>query len=95
MGTNYIVILFSGYTKTSLKTFLKAEFISTIIWAPVLLSLGFFFSQTAISISKEIGKFSLFILGLIIVFLHFDKIVSSLYTFYEYFKNGINGDGHK
>ena len=95
MGTNYLVILFSGYKKISLETFLKAEIISTIIWAPALLSLGFFFSQTAISISKEIGKFSLVIFGLVIVFLLFDKIVSSLYTFYEYFKSGINGNGHK
>ena len=95
MGTNYLVILFSGYKKISLETFLKAEIISTIIWAPALLSLGFFFSQTAISISKEISKFSLVIFGLVIVFLLFDKIVSSLYTFYEYFKSGINGNGHK
>ena len=95
MGTNYLVILFSGYKKISLETFLKAEIISTIIWAPALLSLGFFFSQTAISISKEIGKFSLVIFGLVIVFLLFDKIVSSLYTFFEYFKNGVNGNGDK
>ncbi|MEK7088718.1 MAG: VTT domain-containing protein [Patescibacteria group bacterium] len=95
MGTNYLVILFSGYNKINLKTFIKAEICSTIIWAPLLLSLGFFFSQTAISISKEIGKFSLVILVLMIVFLLFDKIVSSFYTFYEYFKNGINGNGHK
>ena len=94
MGTNYLVILFSGYNKINLKTFLKAEILSTIIWAPVLLSLGYFFSQTAISVSKEIGKFSLIILGLVIVFLLFDKIMSSLYTFYEYFKNGMNGNGH-
>ena len=94
MGTNYLVILFSGYNKISLKTFLKAEIISTIIWAPALLSLGYFFSQTAISFSKEIGKFSMVISGLIVVFLLFDKIVASLYTFYEYFKNGINGNGN-
>ena len=94
MGTNYLVILFSGYNKISLKTFLKAEVISTIIWAPALLSLGFFFSQTAISYSKEIGKFSMVIFGLVVVFLLFDKIVSSSYTFYEYVKNGINGNGN-
>lgn len=86
MGTNYLVILFSGYKKISLETFLKAEIISTIIWAPALLSLGFFFSQTAISISKEISKFSLVIFGLVIVFLLFDKIVSSLYTFLNILK---------
>jgi membrane protein DedA with SNARE-associated domain len=94
MGTNYLVILFSGYNKINLKTFLKAEIISTIIWAPALLSIGYFFSQTAISYSKEMGKFSMVISGLVIVFLLFDKIVASSYTFYEYFKNGINGNGN-
>lgn len=95
MGTNYIVILFSGFNRISMKTFLKAEIISTIIWAPALLSLGYFFSQTAISVSKEIGKFSMVIFGLIVIFLLFDKIVAWLYTLYEYLKNGINGNGHK
>lgn len=95
MGTNYLVILFSGYKKINLKTFLKAEIISTFIWAPLLLSIGFFFSQTAISISKEIGKFSMIIFILIVVFLLFDKIISSFYTLYEYLKNGINGNGSR
>ena len=91
MGTNYLVILFSGYNKVKFKTFCKAEIISTFIWAPALLSLGFFFSETAISVSKEISRFSIVIFLLIAVFLLFDKIVSSIFTFYEYLKNGING----
>ena len=94
MGTNYLVILFSGYNRINFKTFLKAEIISTIIWAPALLSLGYFFSQTAISVSREIGKFSLVIFGLVVVFLLFDKIIAWFYTLCEYLKNGINGNGH-
>ncbi len=95
MGVNYLIIIFSGYHKISLKIFLKAEIISTVIWAPALLSLGFFFSQTAISVSREIGKFSLVVFVLVVIFLLFDKIISSFYTFYEYFKNEINGNGRK
>ena len=97
MGTNYIVMLFSGYNKISLKTYIKAEIIATIIWAPALLSLGFFFSQTAISISKEISKFSFVIFILIAVFLLFDKIASSFYRMFQYLKDSIidNGNGQK
>jgi len=88
MGTNYLVILFSGYIKISLKTFLKAEIISTIIWAPALLSLGFFFSDMALSYSKEINKFSLAIFFLLVIFLLFDKLVASFYKVFGYLSNG-------
>lgn len=96
MGVNFWVILFSGFHKIDYKTFLKAEIISTIIWAPVLFSLGFFFSQTALAFSKEINKFSLVIFTLLVVFLLFDKLVANLYRFFEYFKNGnIDNNGNK
>ena len=61
---------------------MKAEIISTIIWAPALLSLGFFFSQTAISISKRNKQVFFSYFGLVIVFLLFDKIVSSLFILF-------------
>lgn len=92
MGTNYIVILFSGFSKIKFKTFLRAEIISTIIWAPLLLSLGFFFSETALSYSREIGRFSLIIVSLLMIFLFFDKLVATSYRVFEFFKNGINGN---
>lgn len=87
-GVNYLVIIFSGYIKINFKTFLKAELFSTIIWAPLLLSIGFFFSRTALSYSKEINKFSLAIFVLLVVFLLFDKLMATLYRIFEYFKNG-------
>ncbi|MFA5936346.1 MAG: hypothetical protein WC822_00535 [Candidatus Paceibacterota bacterium] len=98
MGVNNLVIIFSGYNKIRLKTFLKAELLSTIIWAPLLLSVGFFFSHTALSFSKEISKFSLAVFILLGIFLLFDKLVATFYRIFEYFKNNLienNGDGHK
>jgi len=68
MGVNYLIVIFSGYNKINFKTFAKAEILSTFIWAPALLSLGFFFSQTALSYSKEISRFSLVIFLFLIVF---------------------------
>ncbi|HAS80611.1 MAG: DedA family protein [Candidatus Nomurabacteria bacterium GW2011_GWE1_32_28] len=87
IGVNYLVIIFSGYSKISLRTFLKAEIFSTIIWAPILLSLGFFFSQTALSLSKEIGRFSLLIFIFLFIFLFFDKLIASFYRIFEFLKN--------
>ena len=53
MGVNYLVIIFSGYKKINYKTYLKAEFFSTIIWAPLLLTIGYFFSYTALNIEVK------------------------------------------
>jgi membrane-associated protein len=85
MGANYIVIIFSGYEKIDYKKYLKAEIFSIVIWAPLLLSVGYFFSYTALRISREIWKFSLVILILFIVFILFDKLVSWIYEVFEEF----------
>jgi membrane protein DedA with SNARE-associated domain len=85
MGANYIVIIFSGYEKVDYRKYLKAEISSIIIWAPLLLSLGYFFSYTALHISREIWKFSLVVLILFIIFILFDKLVSWLYEVFEEF----------
>ena len=85
MGTNYLVILFSGYKKSVWRLFESRNYFYYYLGASSFI-FGIFFSQTAISISKEISKFSLVIFGLVIVFLLFDKIVSSLYTFLNILK---------
>ncbi len=85
MGVNYLVVIFCGYEKIEYKQFLKAEISSTIIWAPALLSLGYFFGYTALHISREIWKFTLVIIVLFIIFIFFDKLVSWLYELSEEF----------
>ncbi len=85
MGANHIVIIFSGYLKIDYKKYLKAEISSTLIWAPLLLSIGYFFGYTALHVSREISRFSLIILVLIIGFIVFDKFIGWLYELFEEF----------
>src|SRR3990167_2139036 len=59
IGVNYLVIIFCGYEKIDYKKFLKAEILGKMIWAPIMLSLGYFFSYTALNITREIWKFSM------------------------------------
>ncbi|MBP7006824.1 MAG: DedA family protein [Candidatus Pacebacteria bacterium] len=93
MGMNYFVIIFSGYEKINFKKYLKAEIIATIIWAPLLLSLGYFFSYAALSVSKEISKFLLAIMFFLLVFILIEKIIELLYGLYEHFQhNKKNGE---
>lgn len=87
MGANYLVVIFSGYTKVNYRAFLKAEIISTVIWAPFLLSLGYFFGFTALHISREIWKFTIVIFILFILFVLFDKLVSWIYELFEEYYN--------
>ena len=83
MGANHLVILFSGFQKVNFRQFLRAELISTAIWAPGMLLLGYFFSYTAFHISRELWRFSLIILVFIIIFIVLEKVVSWLYEFVE------------
>ena len=94
MGVNHMVIIFSGYIKIDYRKYIKAEFISTIIWAPLLLSLGYFFGYMALNVSKEIWRFSLIVLLLILGFIVLDKFVGWLYVIFEAFHTNGNGNGN-
>ncbi|MES3031836.1 MAG: VTT domain-containing protein [Patescibacteria group bacterium] len=83
MGVNYVVVIFSGYEKVDYRKFLKAEIISTLIWAPLLLSLGYYFSYTALHVSRDIWKFLAVVLVLFIAFILVDKLISWVYELFE------------
>ncbi len=85
IGANNLVIIFCGYERINYKQFLKAEISATVVWAPLLLSLGYFFGYTALHISREIWKFSAVVLILFILFVLFDKLVSWFYEIFEEF----------
>ncbi len=80
---NHLVIIFAGYKKIVFKKYLQAEIISTLIWAPMLLLLGYFFSYTAIRLSKEISDFLLIIVLFIVGFFLLDKLITFLYDVFE------------
>ena len=85
MGINNIVIIFSGYQRIDFRKYLKAEFFSTLLWAPALVFLGYFFRYTAIHISREVWRFSFIVLILIILFLVFDRLIGWTYEVFEEF----------
>lgn len=85
IGANNIVIIFSGYENINYRKFLKAEISALTIWAPLLLSLGYFFSYAAIRVSHEIWRFLMVILILYILYVLFDKLVSWVYELFEEF----------
>ncbi len=91
-GANHIVIIFAGFRKINYRKFLKAEILSTAIWAPLLLSIGYFFSYAALQISHEIWRFLLLILLFIGIFIFLDKLFGSIYELFEELYG--NGENH-
>lgn len=83
LGANNVVIIFSGFEKISFKKYLKAEFLSTIIWAPIILALGYYFSYTALSVSREVWRFSFIVLIFVITFITIDRFIGWIYVIFE------------
>lgn len=83
MWLNFSVIVYAGYRRTKWSTYLKAEALSTAIWAPALLAIGYFFSFAAIHMSREAGRFLLIVLGFTVAFLVLDRLVGMVYEIFE------------
>jgi len=76
---NHVVIIFAGYKKVNFKKYLQAEVISTAIWAPSLLVLGYFFSYAAVQLSEEISEFFLIVVLFVVGFFALEKVVILMY----------------
>ena len=85
MSANTIIILFSGFERIPFKKYLKAEVSATLLWGPGLIALGYFFSYTALHISREISKFTLIVLGLFILYAIIDRLLGQAYQMFEEF----------
>lgn len=85
IGFNNAVIIYSGYQKIDYKKYLKAEFLSTLLWVPALILLGYFFSYTAISYSREVWRFSFVVFVLVIGFIVIDKLLGWALEIFEEF----------
>jgi len=100
VGLNNFALIFSGYLKLKFRTYIKAEIFSNILWLSLILSLGYFFSYTAISITKEIKKFTILVIIFIFGFIILEKIVALVYEIFEEFfhkhiKNSENSKSSK
>lgn len=85
IGFNNVVIIFSGYQKINFQKYLKAEVFSTLIWAPLLVSLGYIFSTTALSFSREVWRFSFIVLLFVLGFIVLDKLIGWALEIFEEF----------
>lgn len=76
LGFHWFSLLFSGYKKVKARVFAEGELASLLIWSSSILALGYFFSFTALSISRDIRKFIVIIFVFFIAFFILEKIVA-------------------
>ena len=83
LGMHSFALIFAGYKKIKLKTFIKAELSSLVAWSIVMLSIGYFFSYTALSISRDVRKFLGIILIFFLMFFFLEKIIAFTIELFE------------
>lgn len=81
LGLHWFSLIFSGYKKIKLKTFAEAELASLMIWSVAVLALGYVFSFTALSISRDIRKFIGIIFLFFIAFFILERIIAFIIEF--------------
>lgn len=82
-GMHLFALIFTGYKKIKISKFIKAEASSLVAWSTVMLSIGYFFSYTALSISKDVRKFFGIILVFFIIFFILEKIIAFVIELFE------------
>lgn len=76
LGMAWFTLIYSGFKKINFKTYIKAELSSLFIWAPLTLALGYFFGNTALSISRDVRNFIILILSFLFIFFILEKLVA-------------------
>ncbi len=90
LGIGWFTVLYAGYKKIPLKIYVKAEALSLVLWSTGVLAIGYFFSYTALSISRDVRKFIGIILIFFILFFIAEKIIAVLVELFntdEYIDN--------
>lgn len=83
LGIGWFTLIFSGFKKVPIKIYAKAEAFSLAIWSVGILALGFFFSYTALSISKDVRNFLGIILVFFIAFFVLERIIALFIELFE------------
>jgi membrane protein DedA with SNARE-associated domain len=81
-GIGWFTLIFAGFKKIPLKTYLKAEVPSIIVWSTSILALGYFFGYTALSISRDVRNFMGLIFAFLIMFFLLEKIISFMFELF-------------
>lgn len=83
LGIGWFTVIFSGYNKIPLGVYIKAEGYSLALWSTLVMTLGYFFGYTALSISRDIRHVLLIILVFFILFFVLEKIIAFVFEIFN------------
>jgi membrane protein DedA with SNARE-associated domain len=83
LGIHWFALIYTGYKKVRIRTFAKAEAFSLLVWSIAMLSIGYFFSYTALSISRDVRKFLVIILFFFLAFFILEKVIAFIIELWE------------
>lgn len=75
-GLNHLVLVFSGMIDVHFKKYFLAEISASLFWLSVYFGLGYFFSHTAFSLTRNIRLGFLIIIGFIIILFIAQRVIS-------------------
>jgi len=75
-GIGWFTLIFAGLKKIPLRTYIKAEVLSIIVWSTSILAVGYFFGYTALSISRDVRNFMGLIFAFLILFFLLEKMLA-------------------
>lgn len=78
LGMNWFTLIFSGYKRVNIRTYIRAEILSLLVWMTIMFSLGYAFSYTALAFSRDIHKFLAFLLLFFLLFFIIRKFIAFL-----------------
>lgn len=85
-GINNLTLIFAGYIKLPFRKFILSELLSTFFWYSGLISIGYFFSRTAFSLTRDVRKVSLIILACIIGFVIIERFIVFLFDTFDSYR---------
>lgn len=83
---NYSVMIFLGYLGVNLRKYVLYDLLASAIWVAMGTGIGYFFSFTALQITKNFQKFILVVLLLILAFFLIEKIISFIIATIEKYR---------
>jgi membrane protein DedA with SNARE-associated domain len=83
LGIGWFTLIFSGFKRIPLKIYVKAEILSLLVWSIFVIFLGYTFSYTALSISRDVRNFLAIILICFILFFILEKIIAFIVELIE------------
>lgn len=82
-GLGWFTLIFSGYRNIALRTYIKAESYSLVLWSIGIMTLGYFFGYTALSISRDVRHVLVLILVFFIGFFILEKLITFIFELFN------------